>query len=69
MTDSSSAQAIAKRRGVARIRHLHTPLLWLQTRVTRGEVRVMKVPGKDNISDIATKAVDAQTMHRHLETA
>eukprot|EP00971_Amphidinium_carterae_P165320 3276949-Amphidinium_carterae.1 len=29
--------AVSKRRGVAKIRHLHTPLLWLQTRVGDGE--------------------------------
>ena len=42
--DSSAAKGVAERRGVGKIRHLHTPLLWLQGRVKQGVLRLSKVP-------------------------
>eukprot|EP00971_Amphidinium_carterae_P340622 6479059-Amphidinium_carterae.1 len=33
-TDSSAARGMAERKGIGRLRHLHTPLLWLQERVS-----------------------------------
>ena len=42
--DSSSAQGVAERRGVGKIRHLHTPLLWLQQKTRSREIRIVKVP-------------------------
>lgn len=56
-TDSSGAKGVAARRGVGRIRHLHTPLLWLQRRVADRTLRVFKVDGKTNEADIGTKAL------------
>ena len=47
-TDSSAAKGVATRRGVGKIRHLHTPLLWLQRRVTNRELRVWKAEGSDS---------------------
>eukprot|EP00971_Amphidinium_carterae_P195695 3883607-Amphidinium_carterae.1 len=44
----------SKRRGVAWRRNLHTPLLWLQSKVGDGEVEVKNIKGTDNVSDIAT---------------
>ena len=54
-SDSSTARGIALRRGVGKIRHLHTPLLWVQTRVRRGDLRLEAVPGDTNIADLGTK--------------
>ncbi len=65
-TDSSGAKGIAMRRGVAKVRHLHTGLLWLQTRVRRGDIKVQKIMGTQNLSDLATKHLDAKTMNRFL---
>ena len=67
-TDSSAAKSIMERRGAGRIRHLHCPLLWLQERVDRGEIRTEKRRGEDNTSDICTKAVSSQTLSKHLKT-
>ena len=66
-TDSSAAKGVAGRRGVGKIRHLHTPLLWVQHRLQRGDLKLFKVAGKDNRSDLATKYVDGVTLMRHLE--
>ena len=44
-TDSASAKGILSRRGAGKIRHLDTPLLWVQQRVARKQLRVDKVAG------------------------
>eukprot|EP00971_Amphidinium_carterae_P014654 289367-Amphidinium_carterae.1 len=69
-TDSSAALAVRRRKGVVKIPHLHTPLLWLQSRVRDGEsqIETRKVKGTDNVSDIATNAVGEKNMFRQMET-
>ena len=57
-TDSSSAKGVAKRRGVGKIRHLHTPLLWLQTKVRSGSIKISKIGTATNWADLATKVQD-----------
>ena len=66
-TDSSAAKGVAMRRGVGKIRHLHTPLLWLQRRVTNRELKVWKVKGTDNEADIGTKPLSGDALDRILE--
>jgi len=61
-TDSSTAKSVAERRGVGKIRHLHTPLLWLQTKCSKGEIKISKVSNKVNWSDLATKVHDQKWM-------
>ena len=61
-TDSSAAKAVAQRRGVGKIRHLHTPLLWLQRRIGAGEIKVFMVDGKLNEADVGTKALTADQL-------
>ena len=61
-TDSSAAKGVASRRGVGKIRHLHTPLLWLQGRVRRKELKVWKIDGKTNEADIGTKALNGEAL-------
>ena len=66
-TDSSAAKGVASRRGVGKIRHLHTPLLWLQRRVTRRELRVWRIPGTENEADIGTKPLGGDLLDRILQ--
>ena len=42
--DATASKAIASRRGVARVRHLHTQVLWVQEAVARRELTIVKVP-------------------------
>ena len=65
-TDSTTAKAISLRRGVGKIRHLHTPLLWVQKRAQQKDFYVLKVDGKLNAADLGTKFLDAATMKRYL---
>ena len=66
-TDSSAAKGIATRRGVGKVRHLHTPCLWVQQRVFRKDLSVEKIPGPQNVADLGTKPLAATEMHRMLQ--
>ena len=59
LTDSTTSQGISARRGVGKIRHLHVPLLWVQSKVQSGEIEVGRIPGKQNCSDMGTKHIPA----------
>ena len=43
--DATASKAIASRRGVRRVRHLHTQVLWVQEGVARGELTIVNVLG------------------------
>ena len=53
--DATASKAIASRRGVERVRHLHTQVLWVQETVARRELTIVKVPGVENPADMGTK--------------
>ena len=65
--DASAAIAMAKRRGVGRVRHLHTMYLWVQHLVYKKMLNIAKVPGSDNAADVGTKHVDERTLWKHME--
>ena len=65
-TDSSAAKGIASRRGVGKVRHLHTPLLWVQNLVAQKKLDVRKIDGKKNIADLGTKDLDQSKMQQFL---
>ncbi len=52
--DATAGMGIAQRRGVGRIRHIHTPSLWLQRAVRDKRVQLDKTPGKENPADLGT---------------
>ena len=57
-TDSSSAKAIASRRGTGKSTLLiQTRMLWLQERVAAKHLRVAKVASEANPADMLTKAL------------
>ena len=57
-TDSSSAKAIASRRGTGKsTRHIQTRMLWLQERVAAKHLRVVKVATESNPADMLTKTL------------
>jgi hypothetical protein len=65
-TDASAAKGIASRRGLGKIRHIEVQQLWLQEKVNRGEIEVMKVKGEGNLSDALTKALDGPGTSKHI---
>ena len=65
--DASATMGILNRRGVGKVRHLDTQMLWVQQKSLRGEVGFGKVWGKENPADLMTKGLDEATAGRHLE--
>ena len=65
--DSSSARGILARRGVGKIRHLHTGLLWIQQLTVRKRLEVVKQPGDTNVADLGTKMLDGQRTKKLLD--
>ena len=55
VSDSTSALAIVKRRGVDRVRHLDIRLLFLQDMFRAGVLEILDTPGTENIADLFTK--------------
>ncbi len=65
--DASATMGIINRRGVGKVRHLDTQLLWVQQKSLRGEMEFGKVWGKENPADLMTKGLDEATAGRHLD--
>ena len=63
-SDSSSAKAVASRRGLGKQRHAHTRNLWIQDMDAASNFVIKKVP----TADILTKAIDRKTPDKHLKT-
>ena len=66
-SDASAAIAIAIRRGLGKVRHIEVCQLWLQEKVRRGDIRVVKVGTHENAADALTKYVSRSVMNMHLE--
>ena len=54
-TDSSAAKAVAKRRGLGKLRHVELKWLWVQDMVKEGRVKLRTVRGDENVADHLTK--------------
>ncbi len=69
LVDATASKGIASRRGVGRVRHLHTQVLWVQEAVADRHLRVEKVPGHDNVADCGTKHLAEAAMQKCLRNA
>ena len=58
--DATASKAIAPRRGVGRVRHLHTQVLWVQEAVARRELTIVKVTRIENPADVGTKTLSSK---------
>ena len=65
-TDASAAIGIAMRRGVGKVRHIEVHQLWLQDRIGRGDIKVIKVEGSKNPADSLTKRVEGYKLEIHV---
>ena len=63
-TDSAAALANASKLGPGRIRHLELQAAYLKECVRKRYVRIEKMSGKDNTSDILTKHYNAEVIRR-----
>ena len=75
--DATASKAIASRRGVERVRHLHTHVLWVREALARRELTIVIMPRVENPADMATKHLASPEdgrgwclgSHRRLESA
>ena len=67
LTDATAAIGICRRRGLGKIRHLHTADLWVQDRLRKKDFSLTKVLGADNPADLITKHVPRDVMRKHME--
>ena len=61
--DATASKAMASRRGVGRVRHIHTKVLWVQKAVARRELTNAKVLGCQNPADLGTKHLAQREVH------
>ena len=66
LTDATAAIGICRRRGLGKVRHLHTADLWVQDRLRKGDFALTKVLGSDNPADLLTKHVPRDVMRKHM---
>ena len=65
-TDASAAKGMVNRRGLGKVRHIQVNQLWIQDRVSKGDLTISKVNGKENLADILTKHVSSEDIRFHL---
>ena len=61
-TDATAGKGIAQRIGAGKVRHIHTPALWVQKAVADGRVKLLKVLGTENPADAGTKYLDRKML-------
>ena len=62
LTDATTGKAIASRRGLGKVRHIATHELWIQEKVMRGDIELIKIKNVFNTADLFTKHLDRATM-------
>ena len=65
-SDATAAIGISKRRGLGKIRHLHTADLWVQEKVRSKAITLLKVLGTENPADAFTKYLDKASMEKAI---
>ena len=66
LTDASAAMGIASRRGIGKVRHIEVSQLWLQDKVMRNEVELVKIRTDQNPADSLTKHVNWDILDKHM---
>ena len=64
--DSSAAHAFFHRRGVGRMKHIDSKILWLQDLIAAGGVRLKKIPRTQNLADMLTHTPSAKELEIFL---
>ena len=64
--DSSAAHAFFHRRGVGRMKHIHSRILVLQDLIAPGGVRLKKIPRTQNLADMLTHTPGAKELEVFL---
>ena len=65
-TDSSAAKGAALRTGAGRLKHIQTNQLWVQERLSSGEITLKKIPREVNTADLFTHHWTSKEGASHL---
>ena len=65
-TDSSAAMGVCNRKGIGKVRHLDTNLLWVQDKLKQGSLLITKIHGEKNPADLFTKHLEHAKMMEHV---
>ena len=60
--DSSAAHAFFHQRGVGRMKHIDSRILWLQDLIAAGGVRLKKIPRPQHLADMLTHTPSAKEL-------
>ncbi len=64
--DSSAAKSIDSRRGAGRVPRIGVWELWVQNRVAKDELTVVKVKGESHVADGLAQHVERHKMDQHM---
>ena len=62
LVDASAALGVAQRQGLGKLRHLQTGALWIQEQEIKRRMKLSKVAGSLNTSDILTKNIQRELL-------
>jgi hypothetical protein len=65
--DATAGAAIGSRKGLAKVKHIHTAFLWIQDKVAAKIIELVHVNTKLNLADILTKPIDSATLELMLK--
>ena len=66
-TDATTGKAMATRRGLGKVRHIAVNELWIQEKVHRGDLKIVKIKNKFNPADLMTKHLSQAEIATILE--
>ena len=66
-SDSSASSGITQRRGLGKVKHMHTQFLWVQERVRAKGFELHKERTDRNRADLMTKYLTRPTMDKFLQ--
>ena len=66
-SDSSAAIGISQRRGLGKVKHMHTQYLWVQERIRNKDFALHKVATDKNRADLMTKCLSRPAIDKFIE--
>ena len=65
--DASAALGVIQRKGIGKLRHLHTGSLWIQEQQLRNVVAFQKIHGTSNPADLFTKYLSRECIDKYID--
>ncbi len=65
-SDSSAAIGISQRRGLGKVKHMHTQYLWIQERIRNKDFEIHKVSTDKNRADLMTECLSRPVIDKFM---